>query len=239
MNPEREQVRKVLEYDAALAKRAFKERRTVIYADHSAKGRLHSGATVVRVVSAMEEIGAALVSDDVKHVGAVAKDPSSFHEIGAAFEAFWQFLEAELQSTFEVASGRQPVSEIRDSVSRAGKQRFEEAKSLVRAQLELHRFSFSNPAGRPQEERQGAPVLDRSNNSAKPPKGGRPPAEFWDQMWAAIATALYAGELQPKSQADLQRAMSEWIENNGYSAAESTVKARARRLWDSLRSIDE
>lgn len=71
-----------------------------------------------------------------------------------------------------------------------------------------------------------------------PGKGGRPPAEFWDDMWAAVATALYDGTLTAKTQADVERAMAEWIEANGYSAADSTVRARARRLWDRLSAPD-
>ena len=239
MNSTSDQVRRILDYNAALATRSFQERRTAIYAEHSAKGALHSGATIRRVIAAMEEIASGLVADDVKDVGAITQDSESFHQIDVASKAFWGFLEGELQSTLNMAAGRMPAAGSTDSASRAGRKLFEQSRALVNAQLELHRFSFSNPAGQAQEERHGPSVLNRSGNSPKLPKGGRPPAEFWDQMWAAIATALYAGELQPKSQADLQRAMSEWIENNGYSAAESTVKARARRLWDSLRSIDE
>jgi len=65
-------------------------------------------------------------------------------------------------------------------------------------------------------------------------KGGRPPAEFWDDMWASIAASLYDGGLAPKSQADIERAMTEWIEGRGHNAAVSTIRARARRLWDRL-----
>ena len=67
---------------------------------------------------------------------------------------------------------------------------------------------------------------------AKP--GGRPPAAFWDDLWAAIAVALYVGELVPKTQADIEGAMADWLEGNGHSAAESTIRARARRLWDGI-----
>ena len=103
----------------------------------------------------------------------------------------------------------------------------------IEAKLAITAFDFdagvsSTHAGQP-----------TTSTATSPKRGGRPPAEFWDDMWAAIATALYSGELHPKSQADVQRAMSEWIEGNGYSAADSTVKARARRLWDLLHALDE
>lgn len=74
--------------------------------------------------------------------------------------------------------------------------------------------------------------LIKLDQGIEPRKGGRPPSEFWDDMWAAIAAALYDGTLNPKTQADVERAMTEWISANGSSAANSTVRARARRLWD-------
>jgi hypothetical protein len=53
-------------------------------------------------------------------------------------------------------------------------------------------------------------------------------------MWVAMTVAIYDGSLVPKSQADIERAMLEWIETHGHSAVVSTVRERARRLWDGL-----
>lgn len=70
----------------------------------------------------------------------------------------------------------------------------------------------------------------------RPQRGGRPPAKFWDKLWAAMAGQLYKGELIPKTQADIENAMLQWLENNSYSAADSTVRDRARLLWQSIES---
>ena len=104
-------------------------------------------------------------------------------------------------------------------------------RSDVEAKLEIQRFDF---------ERAGAPspiVAVAAKNSAK--SGGRPPASFWDDLWAATAAALYDGSLAPKTQADIEKAMADWLESRGHSAATSTIRARARRLWDAIASQRE
>jgi hypothetical protein len=69
-------------------------------------------------------------------------------------------------------------------------------------------------------------------------KGGRPPAEWWDDLWIAISCALYMGDLKPKRQADIEKAMNDWIASKGESAAVSTVRNRARKLWQALSRED-
>lgn len=67
----------------------------------------------------------------------------------------------------------------------------------------------------------------------RPPrnKGGRPKREFWEELWVEIARQLYVGDLKPKTQADIENAMHQWIVAKGYTASESTVRDRARMLW--------
>jgi hypothetical protein len=62
-------------------------------------------------------------------------------------------------------------------------------------------------------------------------KSGRLPAEWWDDLWIEMCRSLYLGDLQPQKQADIEKAMSEWIASKGQSAAISTVRSRARKLW--------
>lgn len=65
-------------------------------------------------------------------------------------------------------------------------------------------------------------------------KGGRPRAEWWEDLWIAVCTQLYVGDLQPKNAADIQRAMQGWLIDKGFDAAESTLKPRARKLWKAI-----
>jgi hypothetical protein len=75
--------------------------------------------------------------------------------------------------------------------------------------------------------------------AASPPegsseKGGRPSAEWWDDLWIEMARALYVGDLKPQRQADIEKAMNDWISSKARSAAVSTVRSRARKLWQAL-----
>lgn len=65
-------------------------------------------------------------------------------------------------------------------------------------------------------------------------KRGRPPAEWWDDMWVAIAMQLYSGDLKPKKQADIEKAMHNYIASRDQSAAPNTVRVRARKIWNAI-----
>ena len=89
MEPHRTQVRRILDYLLELAGRDFDERRNAIFADHSTKDLLKSGATIRRVVRAMEEVGAKFVSDAAEKVSVIAQDTEAFAHLQAALEDLW------------------------------------------------------------------------------------------------------------------------------------------------------
>jgi hypothetical protein len=60
-------------------------------------------------------------------------------------------------------------------------------------------------------------------------KGGRPRKEWWDDFWIEICRQIYDNELKPKTQADLERAMLEWVENHDAGVGEATIKAAAKK----------
>lgn len=66
-------------------------------------------------------------------------------------------------------------------------------------------------------------------------KGGRPPADWWEDLLIDLCFKHYRGELLHKTQADIVRAMQEWITAQGYDAAESTIKQRARKLFGAIK----
>lgn len=70
--------------------------------------------------------------------------------------------------------------------------------------------------------------------SPRPPKAGRPPAPWWDELWIEIARQLYVGDLKPDSQAAIEKAMHRWISASGHEAGETAVRDRARRLFRAL-----
>jgi hypothetical protein len=45
---------------------------------------------------------------------------------------------------------------------------------------------------------------------------------------------LYTGDLKPKTQADIERAMKEWLCAHDFDAGDTAVRSRARKLWQEL-----
>lgn len=230
---ERAQLTLIVTHELGAARRGLEERIGAVFANHSARGRLHSGATIKVSVGAMGEIGQAFLDDLSSKTKDIAADPEAFEMLSAAVGEFLDIcLEEQLPPVTRMASGR--LQGPRDqSIESAGREIFDQMRAVIEAKLAIMAFDFE-AAGTP-------PVIAPPIPPAlpSPKKGGRPPAEFWDDMWAAIAAALYVGSLKPKTQADVERAMADWITANDHSAADSTVRARARRLWDRIQAIDE
>jgi hypothetical protein len=80
------------------------------------------------------------------------------------------------------------------------------------------------------------PPASNPSGAAEPArnKGGRPKHEFWEELWVEIARQLYIGDLKPKTQADIEAAMHQWITDQGHGAGGTTVRDRARMLWRAL-----
>jgi hypothetical protein len=71
------------------------------------------------------------------------------------------------------------------------------------------------------------------------PLGGRPTADWWEDLIINICFKNFRGELQPKTQADVARAMHAWMTERGYEAADSTVRMRARKVWNAIQQDAE
>jgi hypothetical protein len=92
--------------------------------------------------------------------------------------------------------------------------------------------------------RKAFPDVFKSDQDAPTPvdsssgKAGRLPAEWWDDLWIEMCRSLFVGDLKPQKQADIEKAMNEWIASKGNSAATSTVRSRARKLWQAISRED-
>lgn len=62
-------------------------------------------------------------------------------------------------------------------------------------------------------------------------KGGRPRKDWWDDLWCAVWGQVYRGELTPKNQSEIAQAMLAWVEGQGETVSESTVKPLARKMF--------
>lgn len=64
--------------------------------------------------------------------------------------------------------------------------------------------------------------------------GGRPPAAFHDDLMSAIFGQIYSGDLKPKAQAEIERAILKWTTDNGHELSESSARTKARKIWTAM-----
>lgn len=75
------------------------------------------------------------------------------------------------------------------------------------------------------------PMTAPANRPQVKHAGGAPRKDFWDDLWADIASQLYSGDLKPEKQADIEAAMLAWASDNGEELGEATARRRAAKLW--------
>lgn len=203
-----------------------------MHAEHSAKGLLRSGETVKAAIRIIEEQCDAFVDKLIDEVAAVAQDTDAFNVIVSGLTAQFRAREAELSEALLLATAG--LGERAGSVHREGERLFAEMRSRVFKRLEIHRFSFTRPTKGDLERMALRPVAvaQPALAPAKPKNpGGVPLAAHWDAMWADIAVKLWLGDLKPKTQADVKRAIFDWFNDNEIAIGDTAVTQRARQLW--------
>jgi hypothetical protein len=221
----RRQIDLIVAHELGLAKNALASRVDLARQSQSARGMLRSGNTIIACINVMESLGETFLRDVKRKVRAVCCDLDGFALFSKAMDDFLGNCDQELAKVVLMIGMGGPES---IAIQRAARERLEAVRTNINARLAIARFDFEQ-AEKPSHDKSllAAPQVTKK-------KGGRLPAEFWDDMWAAIAVALYDGTLQPKRQSDIERAMLDWLSENGHSAAPSTVRGRARRLWDRM-----
>lgn len=222
------QIQLILRHEVKSQIAALSSRLNAIYAAHAAVGRLQSGATVKVALEAMGQ----MVRDSLDRLGPrilqISPDPDAHNALATAITDLLELFREHVSDVLRMAGGKK-ANPLVGSADQKAFTIFGELEADIETRLEILSFEF-NPSMQLKQETRKTLVSN---------KGGRPPAEFWDDMWAAIASALYVGDLDPKSQADIERAMASWIDANGQSAADSTIRRRARRLWDRIAALDK
>ncbi|MEP0189658.1 MAG: hypothetical protein ABJ311_05940 [Erythrobacter sp.] len=201
-----------------------------LYAKHSAKGALQSGAAIIASIQLIEEHANRYLDQAIEMVGQVVKDEEAFDLIVAQMTAAFRSFESHKSTAARHACGG-PSRAPKPSVISAADTKFAEVRDLVMQRLQIEQFAFnvqSKPAPSPKKQN---PMNSQSKNA-----GGKPLAKHWDAMWADIATQLWSGDLAPKSQADIKQAMFDWLNNQGIDAGDTAVTQRARALWQRMQS---
>jgi hypothetical protein len=204
-----------------------------LFADHAARGMLKSGATIKRAIQIISEISMSTLEQLGIDVAKVCSDPEAADMIRTAESDLLTFCEMKFPKAVELATrgGKN------HSAEQAAQKLFDEFRDELSRKAALIAFQF-NAEGTvlPTDFTPQGPTVPPPKAASYVGKTGRPTAEFWDAMWAAIATQLYEGVLNPKRQSDIESAMADWIAMHGHDAAASTIRARARKLWDALNS---
>lgn len=220
---QRKRVELILAHELGLARRAANQAAQAVYAEHGAKGRLGSGATVKVVLEAIGENVNGLLDRLIDIIGQFARNREAFAMIDAAMTNHFDDVNGEVQGAARMASGL-GAKEVIPSIANAANERFAQIKTDMWARLEIEKFAFEL------DELVAAPTLA---STAPWPKnsGGKPLARHWDDMWSSIAVKLWLGDLKPMSQADVKVAMLAWFTANEIVIGDTAVTERARQLW--------
>ncbi|HEY5239247.1 MAG TPA: hypothetical protein VIJ62_12760 [Rhizomicrobium sp.] len=75
--------------------------------------------------------------------------------------------------------------------------------------------------------------------SASPNRGGRPKYDYWDDLWTEMCRQIYAGDLNHKKQANIEKAMLDWAAKHRHNMSEPSARLRARKLFAALEKEDK
>jgi hypothetical protein len=211
----------VIEDALTLATKALQDTIEAVYSSHAAMGRLRSGVTAREVVRKCEATASELLDEMVVKIEPIAATAEAFELIVIGMRHFEAVIQSHIPRLLDT------VGDKSKSIEEAVGKLVNEMNNGLARKLEISRYRFDKVVE--QHGKPADPVQILFPTEAK--KGGRPLAEHWDSMWAATAAALHMGELMPKTQADIERFMLDWLENKGFHSNTSTVRPRARKLW--------
>lgn len=220
------QVARVITHELDLARRRTASATGAIYASHSAKGILGSGATVKAVSRALGEGADTLLNVLLEKVGQITRTTDAFEAVSDALQQHFAAMEPEVVKSATMAS-RRVGGDPAPSIVQAAMTLFDQIKADINARIDIERFGFALPK---ESEVHTIPAMSSTAVVAKN-KGGKPLAAHWDAMWSHIAVQLWTGDLNPKSQADIKRAMFDWFNANSIDVGDTGVTDRARQLW--------
>ena len=206
-----------------------------LHADHAAKGDIRSGATLKRHVEIFDDVGQGYVSSTLDAIAGVSMQIEAFAMYEEGHLQLTSFMKRNLEDDKIFGACKRGISS--GAIAADVWLQFTSVEGQLHRLKNLRRMSFTKPESIDQNfnELKSVPV---SNPKAIKNKGGRPAAEHWDDMWVAIAMQLYEGDLQPKRQADIEKAMMDCLADAGHSAADSTVRKRARLLWQRIEAAE-
>ena len=105
---------------------------------------------------------------------------------------------------------------------------------FFRSDLE-RQFGLSPPVHEQADLSKAEARLDKPTKN----QGGRPPAAFADEMMCAIWALIYQGDLKPKRQAEVEKALLDWATAHNYELGVTAAREKARRIFTTISKEDE
>ena len=90
------------------------------------------------------------------------------------------------------------------------------------------RSKIVKPAATPKTE---APATKAPPPITAPSRAGRPRKEFWDDLIIATMKAIWDGDLQPQTYADVERWMLTWASDHDHKLSDTAVKEPAKKVF--------
>lgn len=230
---QRTQVRLLLEHLSSEYQDKSDQQHEAMHSDHAARGCLQSGSTVRESLRIIEAVANDYVKAITTAVSDVSQDTEAFGMIATDVTLLLRTMQVSLDRSVGLASRTRGATNDDSSVAREANRLFMNLRQRVLRLLEIHRFTFTRPSSAVSASvKVDGPTPDLGH--PKKNKGGKPLAEHWDEMWSTVAVQLYVGDLQPASQADIERIMLDWFAQRELEIGETSVRGRARQLWQKL-----
>lgn len=238
---ERQQIRLILENSFDISTQSLIDNIKKIQANASATGTLTSGDTLKKYALVYKQEGEKFIYSTLDEISNVAMDFESFQMFSEQFEIF----NNQVRRRFE--DDRIILHLTKSRSSSAGLafwKIFDEVTIRLIRQKDIRAFAYTKPSTSKVAEIQAKVGLSESVSPIKnihvPEKlnSGRLPADWWDNLWVEICRQIYLGELIPKSQADIVKAMHDYLAGQNIEVSDSTLKPRARKLFVMLENAN-
>lgn len=199
------------------AEREFEDKLGRLLSEHA---QISRAAAMRSVVGMMKSIVSGHLHEQLFQIQDEQPDPQSFDAVSIStlsiLDHFGQDIFGLARRLSSITRPPVLVSEMLAS--------YRDMRSEIEAELILTRQDFLEGRAAGKSKQKSDPVN----------RGGKPLARHWDAVWAEIAFQLWHGDLQPKTQADIKRAMFVWFSAQGIDVGDTAVTQRARQLWQRL-----
>lgn len=226
----RDQIEKIIDEQIDCSQKVVLKQIDALHSKNVETGSIQSGVLVRNALALFEEQGSHFIASLASEVSQASKARETFFIIVECFDQFLLFLEGELKRIIEATGATLENRAASDRHEVAIGNLWQEIRDNLALELETHRSEFVAQ----QVTLRAVDAVPSAN-----PNEVHGLAPFWHQMWADIAIQILSGELRPREEADIGRAMKEWFVDNEIEDCDMEALECAHRLWLNYRALYE